>query len=111
MSRGRREPPGQRVLVIGGGNVAVDAAITARRLGAESVAMACLESRAEMPAHAWEVEQALAEGVELLPGWGPKCVQIRDGQVCGLDMVRCVSVFDDRWPLRPPPGPGSEKGP
>ena len=51
--------------MVGGGNVAIDAARTARRLGAAAVHMVCLESRDEMPAHDWEVDEALAEGVEL----------------------------------------------
>ena len=55
---------GQRVLVLGGGNVAVDCARTAVRLGHE-VHLACLESREEMPAHTWEVEAAEEEGVVL----------------------------------------------
>ncbi len=60
---------GRRVVVVGGGNVAIDAARSARRLGAE-VELVCLESRAEMPAHAFEVEEALAEGIALRAGWG-----------------------------------------
>lgn len=58
---------GQRVLVLGGGSVALDVARTALRLGRE-VHVACLESRAEMPAHAWEVDDAEAEGVTFWPG-------------------------------------------
>ncbi len=61
-----------KVIVIGGGNVAVDAARTALRLGAEKVTLACLESRAEMPAFAWEIEKAENEGVNILPSWAPQ---------------------------------------
>lgn len=60
-------PLGQRVLVLGGGNVAIDVARSAIRLGRE-VHLACLESREAMPAHAWEVDAAEAEGVVLHPG-------------------------------------------
>ena len=61
---------GKSVVVIGGGNVAIDAARSARRLGAAEVHMVCLESRDEMPAYDWEVDEALAEGVELHDSWG-----------------------------------------
>jgi len=83
-----------RVAVIGGGNVAVDVALTALRLGARKVTLACLESLEEMPANPWEVEQARQEGVEVLASWGPGRILGNDGQVCGLELVRCTSVFD-----------------
>ncbi len=83
-----------RVVVIGGGNVAVDVALTAVRLGAKKVALACLETLEEMPANPWEVEQARQEGVDLLVSWGPDKILGNDGQVCGLELVRCTSVFD-----------------
>jgi NADPH-dependent glutamate synthase beta subunit-like oxidoreductase len=82
------------LVVIGGGNVALDVALTALRLGAKKVALACLESRDEMPANPWEVEQALQEGVEMLYSWGPSKVFENDGKVAGLELVRCTSVFD-----------------
>ena len=66
--------------VIGGGNVAIDAARSAVRLGAAAVHMVCLESRAEMPAHEWEVEDALAEGVELHDSWGIRGFGGEDGR-------------------------------
>ncbi len=85
----------ERVAVIGGGNVAVDVALTALRLGAKEVKLACLESREEMPANSWEIEQALEEGVEMLYSWGPDKILQNNGKVTGLDLVRCTSVFDD----------------
>lgn len=85
----------KNVVVIGGGNVAIDVAMTALRCGAEKVTMACLESREQMPAFAWEIEEAVEEGVELLPGWGPSKV-VRDGAaVKQVELVQCTSVFDD----------------
>jgi NADPH-dependent glutamate synthase beta subunit-like oxidoreductase/Pyruvate/2-oxoacid:ferredoxin oxidoreductase delta subunit len=83
-----------RVLVIGGGNVAVDVALTARRLGAKEVIMACLESRREMPANPWEVEMALEEDVRLMPSWGPRRILGDNGHVTGIELVRCTAVFD-----------------
>ena len=60
----RRPPSARNVVVIGGGDVAMDAARCARRIpGVKSVRVACLESRAEMPAHSWEAAEALEEGV------------------------------------------------
>lgn len=85
---------GERVLVIGGGSVAVDVALTARRLGAKEVTMACLECLEEMPAIAEDVEQALEEGIIILPSWGPQKVLEQDGRLTGMELVRCTAVFD-----------------
>jgi NADPH-dependent glutamate synthase beta subunit-like oxidoreductase len=85
----------ERVVVIGGGNVAVDVALTALRLGAKDVKLACLESREEMPANPWEIEQAREEGVQILYSWGPAKIVENDGKVAGVELVRCTSVFDD----------------
>ena len=85
----------ERVAVVGGGNVAVDVALTALRTGASSVAMVALESREQMPAFHWEVEEALQEGVELLPSWGPGRILVDGGGVVGIKLVQCTSVFDD----------------
>ncbi len=85
---------GERVLVIGGGSVAVDVALTARRLGATEVTMACLESLETMPAIPEDVEQALEEGITILPSWGPQRVVEQDGKLTGMELVRCTSVFD-----------------
>ncbi len=62
---------GPRVVVIGGGNVAIDVALTALRQGAKHVDLVSLEKRREMPASPHEIELAVAEGVHLHPGWGP----------------------------------------
>ncbi len=89
-----RRPPGEQVLVIGGGGVAIDVAMSALRLGAKRVTMACLESRETMPAVPEEIAQALEEGVGLLPSWGPQRVLTTQGKVSGMELVRCTSVFD-----------------
>ncbi|MEJ2168974.1 MAG: FAD-dependent oxidoreductase, partial [Desulfobacterales bacterium] len=93
---GENVPVRDRVVVIGGGNVAVDVALTVKRLGAKNVALACLESEAEMPANPWEIEQAREEGVEMLFSWGPARIMAADGRASGLELVRCTSVFDDQ---------------
>ncbi|HHY94425.1 MAG TPA: FAD-dependent oxidoreductase, partial [Firmicutes bacterium] len=90
-----------RVLVIGGGNVAMDAARCALRLGAEQVTMACLESRAEMPAHPWEIEEAEEEGVDIRPSWGPREVVREGGRIKGMYLHRCTRVFDEEHRFRP----------
>jgi len=83
-----------RVIVIGGGNVAIDVALTASRLGAKKVTLACLEAREEMPANQWEIEEAIEEGVKIMPSWGPKRILEAGGKVSGVELVRCTSVFD-----------------
>ncbi len=95
VAEGRDVTVGEKVVVVGGGNVAVDVALTAVRLGAKKVALACLESLEEMPANPWEIEQAREEGVEILDSWGPDRIIENDGKVVGLELVRCTSVFDD----------------
>ena len=90
-----------RVLVVGGGNVAIDVALTALRLGAKEVTVACLEIREEMPANPWEIEQAIDEGVKLMPSWGPFRILGSDGKVSGIELVRCTSVFDAEGNFRP----------
>lgn len=84
-----------RVVVIGGGNVAVDVAMSALRCGAQSVTMASLESRQEMPAFAWEIEEAVEEGVDLLPGWGPSRIITEGGAIKQVELVQCTAVFDE----------------
>jgi NADPH-dependent glutamate synthase beta subunit-like oxidoreductase len=85
----------QKVVVIGGGNVAVDVALTAFRSGAEDVTLACLECREEMPANAWEIEEAIEEGVTIMPSWGPRKIIDDHGKVTHVELVRCTSVFDE----------------
>jgi thioredoxin reductase len=83
-----------QVAVIGGGNVAIDAAMTAGRLGADSVHLVCLESREEMPAHEWEITKAEEEGIEIHPSWGPTRFIATNGRLSGVELKKCVAVFD-----------------
>lgn len=89
-----------RVVVIGGGNVAMDVALTARRLGAKEIQIACLESRGEMPAFEAEIEQACEEGAVLHLSWGPKRV-LANGKMTGIELVRCTRVFDESGRFNP----------
>ena len=87
-------PPrlGGRVVVIGGGNVAIDVARTSLRIGAADVTIACIESRETMPAFPWEVEEAIAEGVKLLPCTAVKRFVFSDGMVTGFEALRVERV-------------------
>ncbi|MBN1390674.1 MAG: FAD-dependent oxidoreductase [Candidatus Thermoplasmatota archaeon] len=82
------------VIVVGGGNVAIDVARSSLRLGAEEVHLVCLEKEEEMPAHRWEVQMALEEGVQLHTCLGPGGLILDEGRVRGLDCMECTSVFD-----------------
>jgi heterodisulfide reductase subunit A-like polyferredoxin len=97
---------GRKVVVIGGGNVAVDCARTAARLGAEEVSMVCLEtrnldSRDRMPAHVWEIEAAEEEGVVIRCCLGPKRIVTKSGRVTGVETMRCTSVYSDDGSFAP----------
>jgi len=131
---------GKKVVVIGGGNVAVDVARTVRRIGdekelrkfgavsearehieaaldmarsalrmgAREVTMVCLESRENMPAWGWEIEEGLREGVDLRPSLGPKRVVGREGRVIGLETLGVRSVQDEKGRFNPSYHEGSE---
>ncbi len=90
-----------KVVVIGGGNVAIDVARTSSRCGAESVQMYCLESRDKMPASLEEIEEAEEESVEINCGWGPKEVLVKDGKVAGIILKKCLSVLDENGRFSP----------
>ncbi|MCX5682590.1 MAG: FAD-dependent oxidoreductase, partial [Planctomycetota bacterium] len=93
---------GPNVLVIGGGDVAMDAARCARRLpGVKSVRLASLEKRDEMPAHEWEAAEALEEGVEFFNGFGPTKVLSEGGKVTGVAFRACTRVFDENRRFSP----------
>ena len=89
------------VLVVGGGAVATDVALTALRLGAKRVEMVCLEKREEMPAFPWEIEQAIEEGVTIHSSRGVKRILCEGQRVTGIELVRCVSVFDENGRFNP----------
>ena len=138
MNRGFEVEVGERVIVIGGGDVAMDAARTAlrsddyddkreageisdgseegdrstmveafdvarsaARSGAREIKIMSLESREEMPAHDFEVEEAEHEGITFLPRRGPKSIMVEDGKVVGLETIGVNSVFDDEGRFSP----------
>jgi NADPH-dependent glutamate synthase beta subunit-like oxidoreductase len=91
----------ERIVVIGGGNVAIDVARSAIRLGANEVHLACLECDQEMPAHEWEIEEAKEEGVLIHFSWGPDKILGKNGKVIGIKLVNCTSVFDKKGKFDP----------
>ena len=95
VSEGKEISLKNRVLVVGGGNVAVDVALTALRMGAKDVTMACLENRDVMPANPWEIDMALEEGIRLMTSWGPREIIQDNGKVTGAELIQCASVFDE----------------
>jgi len=100
---GKKRPnlTGKTVAVIGGGNVAVDCARSAARLGAAAVTLVCLECRGEMPAHDWEIQQAEEEGVRIIPSWSPRSIEGDGKSPAQLQFVRCTSVFDPEGRFNP----------
>jgi NADPH-dependent glutamate synthase beta subunit-like oxidoreductase len=98
---GRKVQVGKKVVVIGGGNVAVDVALTVLRLGGGEVRIVCLESGDTIPAHPEEVAQALSEGVVIDEGWGPRRILGNDSAITGIELARCLSLFDDAGKFAP----------
>lgn len=106
---GERQVPGNRVLVIGGGNVAIDAARTCLRLGCEEVSMLYRRTRSEMPADSEEVEQAEEEGVRISFLTVPAEVTGKDGKLTGLRCLRAkLKETEDGGRKIPVPVEGSD---
>lgn len=89
------------VVVVGGGNVAIDAARVSSRCTDAKISMFCLETREKMPASNEEIEEALEEGIELNCGWGPKEILEEDGHVRGIVFKKCTRVFDAQGRFSP----------
>jgi NADPH-dependent glutamate synthase beta subunit-like oxidoreductase len=141
---GYRFEVGKQVVVIGGGNVAIDVARSAvraqqkmaaesglpneltssemdvamkefmdvsraaLRMGAREVQLVCLESRAEMPASEEEIEEGVLEGMNLRPSLGPKQFVGKNGKLTGLEVTKCLSVFDENKRFNPKFETGTE---
>ena len=91
----------ENVIVIGGGNVAVDVARTAARLGAKTVKMVCLENEEEIPAWDWECREALEEGISIIYRQGPTKVVVEKGEIKGLVTREVERVFDEEGRFSP----------
>jgi NADPH-dependent glutamate synthase beta subunit-like oxidoreductase len=92
---GKKVSVGKKVVVVGGGSVATDVALTALRQGAQEVQLVCLEcSHEEMPATQEDIDQALEEGVKIDMSWGPQEILTSGGKVTGLELKRCTTCYD-----------------
>jgi NADPH-dependent glutamate synthase beta subunit-like oxidoreductase len=98
---GNKVQVGDKTIIIGGGNAAIDAALTVKRLGANQVSVVCLEQRDEMPAWEQEIADAIEEGVNIVNGLGPKRFMEEDGKLSGIEFMRCTSVFNDKGEFDP----------
>ncbi len=93
---------GDDVIVVGGGNVAIDVALTAKRKGAKNVTLICLEKREEMPAWEHEIEEALEGDIEIVNSFGPKSFFIdKSNKVSGIEFKTCTAVFDGEGRFNP----------
>lgn len=90
-----------KVVVVGGGGVAMDCALAAKRMGSESVDVVCLEQRHEMPAGREEILFCEEEGIRIHNGYGVRRVIGDQGRARALELVRCVSVFDENGSFSP----------
>ena len=84
-----------KVIVLGGGNVAIDTARTALRVGAQDVQIFYRRTKGEMPAWEKDIEEAIDEGVVINPLWAPKQIIHQDEKVTGIEFVRSMTVFDE----------------
>ncbi len=93
---------GEDVIVVGGGNVAIDVALTAKRKGAKNVTLICLEKREEMPAWEHEIEEALEGDINIVNSFGPKSFYIdKNNRVSGIEFKTCTAVFDAKGRFSP----------
>ena len=109
IAKGEEVRIGNSPIVIGGGNVAIDVARSLRRLGADNVRIACLESHRNMPAHLWEIKDAVDEGIELYTSVGPKKIVLDKGAVRGLECAGCRTTFDEDGRFAPDIRPAEEQ--
>lgn len=103
---GKELPVMEKIVVIGGGNVAMDITRTLARLqnkkfGRVNIIATSLESEHEMPADREEIVESREEGAQVIPGWGPTRIEIAEGKVKGLHVVKCTSVFDENRRFSP----------
>lgn len=113
INMGRKTQLGDKVVVIGGGNVAVDVARSVRRLDGNAImkreiTMIVLESREEMPALEEEVKEAIEEGIIIENSLGPKRILGKEGRVTGVETMRVTRVFDEKGQFNPEFAPDSE---
>lgn len=86
---------GKSVIVIGGGNTAIDSALVCRKMGAKDVEIICLEEKNRMPAFQVEIEEAVEEGIKIHDCWGPKRITKNGNHELTIELSRCIRVFDE----------------
>ncbi len=101
INRNEKEKISGKVIVIGGGNVAIDVARVAVRAGGDKVSMFCLENREQMPALDEEIEVAEKEDIVINNSWGPKRILGENGRVTGIELMRCTRVYDENGRFSP----------
>ncbi|MGR5238054.1 FAD-dependent oxidoreductase [Vibrio alfacsensis] len=92
---------GKRVMVIGGGDVAMDCARSSWRIGASEVYQCSLESMENLPASQIEIDESLEEGVAFNAGWGPVAIEHENGKVTGITIKKVLSIFDEQGNFAP----------
>jgi NADPH-dependent glutamate synthase beta subunit-like oxidoreductase/coenzyme F420-reducing hydrogenase delta subunit len=98
---GKKVSVAKKLIVVGGGNVAIDVALTARRLGSKTVTIVCLEAQEEMPARDYEIKEALEADVEIVNCFGPNRFLGKNSKFAGIEFKRCTCVFDDQCNFDP----------
>jgi glutamate synthase (NADPH/NADH) small chain len=106
ISLGKEIPVAEKIVVIGGGNVAMDitrslARLQNQKFGKVDITATCLEAEEIMPADREEIVEAREELAIIDAGWGPKEIEIENGKVKGLQVVKCLSVFDENKAFNP----------
>ncbi len=103
---GKKTSVKENVIVIGGGNVAMDCARTSLRLGAKKVSLVCLEARDTMPAYPWEINWAEEEGVAVRAAKATKRIIVEDGKFTALELldVKKMAFVEGRLELETVPG-------
>lgn len=106
---GKRDLPGKKLIVIGGGNVAIDAARSVKRLGAQKVTLVYRRSEQEMPAYEEEIEGAREEGIDMSFLTAPVCIKSEKGKITGFECIKTeLGPMDESGRRRPVPVKGSE---
>lgn len=101
INQNEKESISGKVVVIGGGNVAIDVARVAVRAGGNNVSMFCLENREQMPALDEEIQVAESEDISINNSWGPKRIIGENGKATGIELMRCISAFDESGRFNP----------
>ena len=101
VAQGQTPPLGRKVLIVGCGNVAMDAARAVKRLAVPEVLMICLEAPNQLFASPVETERTKDEVIDLIYQWAPKVVQAEGGRVQGLELMACTSLFDEAGRFAP----------